>query len=64
LVKLQKSAVRIIASAAYNAHTEPLFKKLRILPFFDLVSYFKIQFMQQFKQGFLPKAFEMNGRPI
>jgi hypothetical protein len=58
LVKLQKSAVRIITSAAYNAHTEPLFKKLRILPFFDLVSYFKIQFMQQFKQGFLPKSFD------
>jgi hypothetical protein len=58
LVKLQKSAVRIITNAAYNAHTEPLFKKLRILPFFDLVSYFKIQFMQQFKQGYLPKSFD------
>jgi hypothetical protein len=28
IVKKQKSAVRVISSAAYNAHTEPLFLKL------------------------------------
>jgi hypothetical protein len=58
LVTLQKSAVRIITMSAYNAHTEPLFKKTCILPFYDLVSYFRIQFMQQFKQGLLPKSFD------
>jgi hypothetical protein len=54
---LQKSAVRLISSSPYNAHTEPLFKSLRILPFNDLVLFFKIQFMQHFKQGFLPHSF-------
>jgi hypothetical protein len=58
LAKLQKSAVRLITNSVYNAHTEPLFKKLRVLPFYDLMSFFKIQFMQQFKNGFLPKSFD------
>jgi hypothetical protein len=57
IVTLQKSAVRLITMSAYNAHTEPLFKMTRILPFDDLVTFFRIQFMQQFKQGLLPKSF-------
>jgi Reverse transcriptase (RNA-dependent DNA polymerase) len=57
LITLQKSAVRLITLSSYNAHTEPLFKSQRILPFNDLVLFFKLQFMQQFKQGFLPKSF-------
>ena len=31
LVKLQKKLVRIISNASYNAHSEPLFKNLKIL---------------------------------
>ena len=31
ILKLQKKAVRIITLAKYNAHTEPIFKKLSIL---------------------------------
>ena len=52
----QKSAIRIISSASYNAHTEPLFKQLNILPLPKLCLFFKLQFFQQFKQGFLPEA--------
>ena len=33
LVKLQKKAVRVIAGAQRNSHTDPLFKKLNILEF-------------------------------
>jgi hypothetical protein len=58
LVKLQKSAVRLITSSVYNALTEPLHQSQRILPFLDLVQFFRRQFMQQFKQGFLPKSFD------
>jgi hypothetical protein len=57
LVSQQKAAIRIITSSRYNSHTEPLFKSQRILPFNDLVLFFKLQFMQQFKQGFLPHSF-------
>jgi len=53
----QKQAIRIISGSKYNAHTEPLFKKLNILPFPDLIKFFKIQFMQQFAGGFLPISF-------
>jgi len=57
LFKLQKAAVRIISHAKYNAHTEPIFKKLQILPLPDLITFTKIQFMQRFTQEFLPESF-------
>ena len=54
---MQKNAIRIVAGKAYNAHTEPLFKKLQILPLPDLITFSKIQFVQRFPQGFLPVSF-------
>jgi len=58
IFKLQKKAIRIIHSAAYNCHTESLFSKSKILPLPDLIYFFKIQFMQQYVNGFLPKIFD------
>jgi hypothetical protein len=58
LINQQKAAVRLISSSSYNAHTESIFKRLHILPFCDLMYFFKLQFMQHFKQGFLPNAFK------
>ncbi len=58
LLKKQKNAIRVISNNKYNAHTEPIFKNLRILPFFYLVKFFKLQFMHDFKQNFLPSSFE------
>ena len=55
---MQKSAVRIISDAPYNSHTEPLFKKLQILPLPDFSTFNKLQFMQQFSQKFLPILFD------
>ena len=57
LIKKQKAAVRIINNSSYNAHTEPIFKKLCILPFNSLCEFLKIQFMQRYLQGFLPQSF-------
>ena len=57
LFKLQKSAIRIISHTQYNSHTEPLFKKLEILPLPDLIHMTKIQFMQRMKNNFLPESF-------
>jgi hypothetical protein len=51
----QKQAIRLISGAKFNAHTEPLFKNLAILPLNDLCIYFKLQFVQQFKNGYLPQ---------
>jgi hypothetical protein len=58
LEKKQKDAVRIVTMSRYNSHTEPLFKKLNILPLKLLIMYFKLQFMQQFKFNHLPAAFD------
>ena len=54
---MQKAAVRLITGSAFNAHTEPLFKKLKILPLPDLITFSKIQFIQRFSQKFLPSSF-------
>jgi hypothetical protein len=56
IITKQKMAIRILSNAKYNSHTEPLFKKQNILPFAQLCQFFKIQFMQQFTQNFLPTA--------
>ena len=55
--RMQKNAIRIISKAKYNAHTEPLFKNLEILPLPDLIHFFELQFMQRFTQNFLPTSF-------
>jgi hypothetical protein len=58
IIKMQKSAVRILANKNYNAHSDPIFKKLCILPFTDLTKFFNLQFMQRYIQGFLPVSFK------
>ena len=55
--KMQKKAIRIISGTAYNSHTESLFKEHSILPLPNLITFFKLQFMQNYTQGFLPTLF-------
>lgn len=57
LLTQQKKAIRIITKSRFNEHTEPLFKKLQILPFPQLCDFFKLQFMHSFKNNFLPNSF-------
>ena len=54
----QKNAIRIISNSKYNAHTEPLFKRLKILQLPNLIEFFKVQFMHSFKNDFLPNSFQ------
>jgi len=53
----QKTAVRIISQSAYNAHTEPLFKKMGILPFFNLIEMSNLKIMHSFANDFLHVSF-------
>ena len=53
----QKAAIRIISNSTYNAHTQPLFKKLKILPLNLMVDFFKIKFMQTVIQKTAPISF-------
>jgi hypothetical protein len=43
--------------SAYNAHTEPIFKDLKILPFDKLIDCTVLQFMQRFVNDYLPVSF-------
>ena len=42
----------------YNAHTEPLFKKSKILPFSNIIEFFNLQLMHRSVNKILP--FELN----
>ena len=53
----QKNAIRTITLSKYNAHTLPLFKKLKILPLDSLIYFFRLQFMSKYVNGMLPISF-------
>ena len=57
LSKLQKRAIRIITSANYRAHTDPLFNKLKILPLSKISDYSIIILMYKYARGMLPSVF-------
>ena len=57
IVKLQKKAVRIITNSKYNAHTDPIFGKLNILKFDDLVDSKIYEFVSKFFLNKLPSTF-------
>ena len=50
-------AIRILANKTYNAHTEPLFKILEILPLNDLINFFKLKFFHSYVFNTIPTAF-------
>ena len=51
---LQKRAVRIIAKESFDAHTDPIFKNLKILKFNCIYLFQLGKLMFQFKNGLLP----------
>ena len=51
LEKLQKRAVRIITCQKYNAHTDPLFKKLSLLKLNDLFRVNVLKLYYKFHNG-------------
>ena len=57
IFKKQKKAMRSIANVKYNAHTGPIFKKLKILPLPALIEYFRFNFMYLYQKNSLPKSF-------
>ena len=55
---IQKRAMRIINTAKYNSHTEPLFKKCEILKLPDLYEHQISIFMYDFINRNLPRSFD------
>ena len=58
IVILQKRVIRMVNKSYYNAHTEPIFKKLNLLKFQDIHLLHLGQFMFSFKNSILPRKFE------
>ncbi len=57
LVTKQKNTLCTINKSPYNAHTESLFKKSKILPLTLLNDYFWLQLIHQFTYNHLPVSF-------
>ena len=58
LITKQKTAIRIISNSHYNAHTEPIFKSLSILPLEQLIEHTNLKFFHKFVHRLAPAAFE------
>ena len=57
LLKLQKKAIRVITNSKYNAHTNPLFKKLNLLTLDKIYQHQVLNFFFKLKNHTLPPYF-------
>jgi hypothetical protein len=64
VVKLQKRVVRCICRQPYDAHTDPLFKELKILKFGDIYLFNVGMFMFSYNNDLLPDAFRNCFQPV
>ena len=55
--KLQKTAIRLICSTQFHAHTEPLFKELNILKISDLMHLKALKFYYRYTKNEVPGYF-------
>ncbi len=52
--KLQKKSIRILSLSKYNAHTEPIFKELKLLKVKDILWLQELKFYYKYKNHKLP----------
>ena len=58
IFKLQKKAVRIISNSKYNAHTDPIFKRLGLLKVHDIFNKQCLKFYHKICNNNAPEYFE------
>ena len=58
LEKLQKRAIRVVMKASFNAHTEPIFKALKVLKLQDQCALHDLKFCYKYMNKLLPLYFE------
>ena len=58
LFLLQKKIIRIMTFSKYDAHTNPIFHKLKLLKIHEIIKFYIATFMYQYIQGMLPNAFD------
>lgn len=59
---VQRKAIRIITKTNYHEHTAPLFKSLQILPYQQLITFAKLNFMHSFTYNYCPPSFNTTWR--
>jgi hypothetical protein len=57
LFKIQKKAIRILTKSKYNAHTNPLFRKLNLLKIKDICALHDFKICYKFHHKLLPQYF-------
>ena len=55
--QITKKAIRIISNSKYNAHTEPLFKKMKVLTVTDIHKLCKLKLFYKLENNTLPPYF-------
>ena len=58
ITRLQKFAVRALTNSKYNAHTEPIFRNLRLLKVSDIFELNLLKFYFKYKNNGLPSYFD------
>jgi hypothetical protein len=58
LIKIQKKAIRIVSKSKWNSHSEPIFQRLGIMRFEDMIKYSQLEFMHLFEHQRLPESFK------
>ena len=58
LVVLQKRTIRILSFSKFEAHTNPLFARLKILKLHDIIFFHTACFMYKFSKSSLPNTFD------
>ena len=61
IFKIQKKVVRIISLSKYNAHTDPLFKHLKLLKMKDIHQIQQLKFYHKLINNQTPKYFTLLG---
>ena len=59
IIKLQKRSIRTVTASKYNAHTEPIFKELKLLKFEDMYKVCELKFYYKYVHNNLPEYFQM-----
>ncbi len=59
ITKLQKKFVRILSLSKYNAHTEPLFKQLKLLKIIDIFKLQELKIYYKYKNNKLPHYLQL-----
>ena len=57
ILLIQKKAVRIVTKSKYNDHTAPLFSKLNMLTYENMLQFSKLSFMHSIEFKYAPPSF-------